>query len=462
MTPWDALDRRLAGEVLTEASPGYDLARRPQNARYEGVRPRAIARCTSEADIAATLAFTRASGLPFAIRGGGHDFAGHSSTEGILLDTGAMRELSVLDGLLVARPGARLAEVYDALAPHGRTIPAGCGPTVGLFGHTLSGGMGVLGRRHGFAMDHLREARVVLADGSVLDCDERREPDLFWALRGAGSGNFGVVTRLVFDTVPAPEATSFHLTWHRAQAGALVAAWQEWLAGAPREVAPSLMVTASANPAEEPVTHLFGALTGSAGPLDEFVRSAPAPGSDTRRTLSFRDTKRYLAESGPGKDHPGGRPYSKSEFIARPLSGDVIESLLAGLDEGRVAGESRALELLPSGGAYNDVDAGATAFPHRDALFLLMHSAVVPPGTDDTEVRKWLTRSWELARPWGTGGVYPGFRDPDLEDWPTAYYGRNLGRLRAVKDHYDRHGLFRSAQSVPPLAPREGNEGEDA
>lgn len=452
MMQWDALDQRLAGEVVTAASPGYDLARRPEMARYEDVRPRAVVRCASEADVAATLAFARESASPFAIRGGGHDFAGHSSTEGILLDTGPMRDLSVVDGRLAAGAGARLADVYDALAPHGLTIPAGCGPTVGVVGHTLSGGMGILGRRHGLALDRLRGARVVLADGAVVDCDEHRERDLFWAVRGAGCGNFGVVTRLVFEPVPAPEATSFHLTWGRAHAGTLVVAWQEWLAGAPREVAPSLMVTSSANLADEPVTHLFGTLTGSTEPLEEFVRSVPAPISDTRVTLPFRETKHYLAANGPGEDHPGGHLHSKSEFIGRPLSADAVEALLTGLDEGRVAGETRALEFLPSGGAYNDTDPAATAYPHREALFLLMHAAVVSPGADTTDARKWLTRSWEQARPWGTGGAYPGFRDPDLEDWETAYYGANLDRLRAVKSHYDPEGFFRFAQAVQVTA----------
>ncbi|WP_410633292.1 FAD-binding oxidoreductase [Amycolatopsis sp. cmx-4-83] len=446
---WNALERRLAGELLTPASAGYDEARRSEMARYDSVRPAVVVRCTTDADVAVVLAAARETGLPLAIRGGGHDFAGHSSTAGILLDTRPMATASVEGGRLVVGAGARLADAYDALAPHGRTIPAGCGPTVGLAGHALAGGMGILGRRHGFAADRLRAATVVLADGRVVACSEQREPDLFWALRGAGTGNFGVVTRLVFDPVPAPEATSFHLTWGREHAPALVLAWQEWLAGAPREVAPSLMVTASANPADEPVTHLFGTLTGGAESVTEFVRSLPAPFTDTRVTLPYRETKAYLAENGPGDDHPGAHLYSRAEFIGTPLPADVVEALLAEFDDGRKAGEGRSLELLPSGGAYNDVDPAATAFPHRDAQYLLKHAADIDADLEPADTRKWLNRSWDLTRPWGTGGAYPGFPDPDLEDAPSAYYGANLARLRAVKAHYDPDGLFRFAQSVP-------------
>ena len=458
---WSALSRRIAGEVVTAASPDYDTARLPAIPRYDRIRPQAVVRVTSEADVAATLAFAQEIGSPIAIRGGGHDFAGHSSTEGILIDTRPLRELSVVDGRLIAGAGARLAEVYDALAAHGRTIPAGCGPTVGLAGLALGGGMGILGRRHGLTLDHLRAARIVLADGTVRDCDAQHEPELFWALRGAGGGNFGVVTRLVLDSVPAPEATSFHLTWPRARAAKLIAAWQDWLATAPVEIAPSLFVTASADPDEPPLTELFGTLTGSAEPLDAFLRSVPPAATDTRVTQSYRETKHYLSEHGPGEDHPGGHLYSKSEFMARALPGDVVDALLAAIDEGRTAGRSRVLELMPWGGAYNDVAPEAAAFPHRDGLFLLKHTAVVGPHDDPEPERKWLARMCELARPYGTGGVYIGFPDPDLADGPAAYYGPNLDRLRAVKAQYDPDGLFRFAQSVP-LARPDDQKGDDA
>jgi FAD/FMN-containing dehydrogenase len=105
--------------------------------------------------------------------------------------------------------------------------------------------------------------------------------------------------------------------------------------------------------------------------------------------------------------------------------------------------------FLPWGGAYNRVDVEATAFAHRDELYLLQHLALTDPGAA-TEGRDWLTRSWSIVHPWGSGGVYPNFPDPDLRDWARAYHGSNYERLRGVKARYDPTGFFRFAQSLHP------------
>ena len=126
---------------------------------------------------------------------------------------------------------------YDALDRHGLTIAAGCGPTVGIAGLTLGGGLGILGRGSGLTCDQLRRARVVLADGRVVECDERRDEDLFWALRGAGGGTLGVVASFDFATVPARPGTGFHLIWPHSAAAAVIEAWQVWAPDAPDELA---------------------------------------------------------------------------------------------------------------------------------------------------------------------------------------------------------------------------------
>ena len=196
-----------------------DLAglRRSAPARERGVRrvrPALVLRCASETDVVRGLTFARENGLPVVPRGGGHCFAGRSSTEGLLLDLSPLAAVEVEeDGLARIGAGARLGRVYAELHRAGRTLPAGCGETVGIAGLTLGGGLGLLGRRYGLTSDRLVAARVVLADGRVVECDDAREPDLFWALRGAGGGQFGVVTSLTFATVPEPVTTRFELRW---------------------------------------------------------------------------------------------------------------------------------------------------------------------------------------------------------------------------------------------------------
>ena len=155
----EALQQTIAGEVLTPESPGYEEARKPAIARFHDVRPAAVVRCAAPEDVlAAAFEHAEAHGLPVAVRSGGHCFAGRSSTDGVLIDVSPLNGVAVADGRATIGAGALLGDVYDALDAHGVTIPAGCGPDVGIAGLTLGGGLGLLGRLHGLTADALRAA----------------------------------------------------------------------------------------------------------------------------------------------------------------------------------------------------------------------------------------------------------------------------------------------------------------
>src|SRR5829696_8221543 len=289
------LRRAIAGEVLVPGAAGYEAVRKPAIARYHDVRPRAIVRCENAGDVAETLAFARRSGLPVAPRSGGHCFAGRSSTEGIVIDVGPMSSVSVSGGVATVGAGTRLGNLYDALQEHGLTVAAGCGPAVGIAGLTLGGGLGILGRKHGLTCDQLLAAQVVLADGRVVDCDEHHDADLFWALRGAGGGQFGLVTSLVFRTLTALPATTFHLVWPYTHAAAVIGAWQDWAPDAPDELNASLRLTSEVN--------LFGAMLGGESEtvvlLEQLTAQIGAvPESATCRQLPYRAAKNSLSGSG--------------------------------------------------------------------------------------------------------------------------------------------------------------------
>jgi FAD binding domain len=352
------LQGALAGSVLVPGSPGYESARTPALARFHHLRPQAIVRCHNADDVAETLAFARRWGVRVAPRSGGHCFAGRSSTEGIVLDVTPMHAVSVSGGRATVGAGARLGDLYDALQQHEVTIPAGCGPTVGIAGLTLGGGLGILGRKYGLTCDQLVAARVVLADGRVVDCDQHHHGELFWALRGAGGGHFGVVTSLVFSVLPAPAATRFHLTWPHAHAAAVIAAWQAWAPDAPDELNANLMLTAAGGSDRPPTVHVFGAMLADQAEtvalLDQLVAwSAAEPASASHTRLPYRDLKRSLVGLG-GADEDGeperpGHVFSKSEFFRRPLPPEAITALLRNLPRGWGAGQSRALNFTPLG-----------------------------------------------------------------------------------------------------------------
>ncbi|WP_327001728.1 FAD-binding oxidoreductase [Dactylosporangium sp. NBC_01737] len=448
---WAAL-ARVAGEVLLPHSAGYEAARRPVDPRFHHVRPRAVVRCATPAAVAETIAFVRRAGLPAVLRGGGHDFAGRSTTTGVVIDTTPLHAVTVGDGVARVGAGANLAQVYAALAGSGRTIPAGCGPGVGIAGLTLGGGLGVLGRLHGLTSDRLRAAEVVLADGRVVTCDERTHAELFWALRG-GTGRFGAVTALTFATVPAPEMVSFRLTWPYHRAAAVVEAWQAWAPSGPDELAASLHLTVPADPAAPPGAAVVGTMAGppsaAAAVLGDCIaRVGVAPASDERRAASFHETKRLLAGDGP--DRAGAYTLRRSGFVAEPLPRSAIVALTGHLAGSRRPGQSRMLDLMPMGGAYNRVPADATAFVHRGERFLLQHLTTADP-RDAPTARRWLDDSHRLAAEWRSGGVYQNFPDPDLPDAAAAYFGANVHRLRQVKSAYDPDGCFGA------LDPNEGD-----
>ena len=272
--------------------------------------------------------------------------------------------------------GARLGAVYDALDAHGRTIPAGCGPTVGIAGLTLGGGLGILGRLHGLTSDSLRAAQVVLADGRVVDADE----ELLWALRGAGGARFGVVTSLVFATIPAPPTTAFELVFapaRRHRADRRLAGLGARRAGRDgREPAAQRGRRHAAGPRVRRDGRLARRRR-RRGSASWRPRRAPRP----RRPPCGRAPTARRSASSPGSARPTrrrrGHPLSRSEFFAERLPAPTIEALVRTL---RVAPAPAELDFSPWGGAYTRVAREATAFAHRDARFLLKHAIVVDAG----------------------------------------------------------------------------------
>ena len=403
---------------------------RSAGARFRHIRPAEVRSCGSPEDVAAAIASARETGRPLAVRSGGHCFAGRSSTEGVVIDVSPMDSVTVGAGRATIGAGALLGGVYDALDAHGVTIPAGCGPDVGIAGLTLGGGLGILGRMHGLLSDSLLAAEVVLADGRVVDADG----DLLWALRGAGGGRFGVVTSLEFATVPAPAMTAFETFW--SDPGALIAAWQEWAPAAPDALAASLLITAP--PLEVKV---FGAFAGPEAELRDLLGAlGGTPVSSRFHAGSAREAKTFLAGLGGAGEDDAGHAYLRSEYFAEPLSAGAVAELVEHLTAGD--GFARELDFSPWGGAYTRTPADATAFAHRTARFLLKHAAVVEPGGPVAAAREWLDRSWAITHPFGTGGVYPNFPEDGLDPWAPEYHGANRQRLLAVKRRYDPDGVF--------------------
>jgi FAD/FMN-containing dehydrogenase len=218
--------------VIRRGASGFAQAAHVYNELYDGVLPNLVARPLDAADVRTAVQWGVAHGVPLRARSGGHSYAGYSTLSGgMVLDLRNLRGISIDTRQRTATIGAgsQLIDVYSALAGRGLTIPAGSCPSVGIAGHALGGGMGLAGRQFGLTADNILSARIVTADGRLRTAEKNTNPDLYWALRGGGGGNFGVVTGFTFRVHPVPRTVAgFTVSWPWSQAADALAAWQAW------------------------------------------------------------------------------------------------------------------------------------------------------------------------------------------------------------------------------------------
>ncbi len=451
--PVAALARLLDGDVVAPGSARYGSARLLWDTRFDAVRPRAIAYCADAADVERVVRWARTHRIHVVPRSGGHSYAGYSSGNGVVVaDVSRLHAVSLAGTRATVGAGAKLIGVYAALAQHGVTIPAGSCPTVGIAGLALGGGVGYASRRFGTTADAIRRLRIVTADGELLTCDSSRHADLFWACRGGGGGNFGIVTDLTFATNPVSTVSTYRIEWPWAQAGQALAAWQSFAPHAPDALFSVLDLIATGPTAPGARAHVvsagqyFGpesALTSLLQPLT----STGAPLEVTTQTLSYLDAVVHWAGCRDAAACTEGRSTfkAKSDYVSRPLSAGAIATLVNAVAARQAQGRG-ALYLDAYGGAINRVPKAATAFVHRDALFAIQYTAQWSGNSAPSLT--WLSGLYAQMRPHASGFAYQNYIDPQLAAWRHAYYGTNLPRLLAVKRKVDPNRFFHFAQSV--------------
>lgn len=469
---WNALAHSLEGKLVRPGDADYATARQLYNTRYDDQKPDAVAYVAHEADVQECLAYARAHRTPLAVRSGGHDYAGWSSGTGrLVVDVSRLNGVAG-DGTVGA--GARLVDVYTGLAKNGRTIPGGSCPTVAVSGLTLGGGHGVTARAYGLTCDSLTSATLVTADGRRLTANDQQNADLFWALRGAGNGNFGVVTSLTFRTHEAPRGVTAYLTWPWRQAQGVIEAWQAWgpdqadeiwsaahVAGAAGGAAPTVNVAAFSIGSYDDLQNALDRLADRAG--------APASSVSLHRTgfqdamllyagcATFGQDQCHLPGRTPGRSPQGvlqRETYAaRSDFFTEALPSAGVRQLLTRAEEyTRIAaadnGGGGTVVLTALGGAINRVAPDATAFVHRTSRVLAQYIASWRPGTSGATQQAWLARTHEAMRPYASGAAYQNYPDPSLADWRTAYYGSAAPRLAELKKRYDPARLFDFPQAL--------------
>lgn len=436
-----SLRNTFSGRIITPEDPDYNQAKTV----YMGTgKPLAVVLPTSNQDIAAVINFAKQHDVPFSIRSGGHSGMGHSTnTDGIVLDMQRFNEVHILDsttGVVRVGSGSRWGAVAQKLADSNLVISAGDTASVGVGGLTLGGGIGIMVRKYGLAIDQLIGAEIVTADGETLTVNKDKNSELFWALRGGG-GNFGVVTHFDFAAHPLGQVCFGTVMYKLGDIKTLLAAWRNVTRESPREVTTTLVVMPGfgGNPPSAQMYYCY------AGPeakgneaLQPFLGIAPVI-SQNVKAMPYKDA---LQEAHP----PAGVIPSVKDGLIKTFDDQIIDILTT-----EYTGTTNKMMFVRSmGGAVNDHPANETAYAHRNHEALLVCAAFMPEGTPPKEMEAATSFFDQKIAPL-VPDAYPNFFTLYNDvDFAHMYPTETLKRLKAVKARYDPHNVFSLNYNVEP------------
>ncbi|PXA84695.1 FAD-binding oxidoreductase [Caulobacter sp. D5] len=478
---WDRLARNLSGGVLRAWDADYQAIALPNNLEFAGNLPQGVARCGSAADVAFAIGWARQNDVPLIVRGGGHSYAGYSTTTGLMLDTGGLSQASydAATGVARAGAGARNRDLYRLLRSQDRAVTHGRCPSVGAAGFLLGGGIGFNMRAHGLGCDQLVESEIVLADGSLRRLSPKaadpKDRDLFWASQGGGGGNFGVSTSFSLQTfdVKGKVVTVFDLSWSRtpdaphpkvsvAELGAkLMAVLDDAPNALGSRVSFGAVTPVQVKAGYDVPISLLGQFVGPRDALMKLLQpvfdlAKPTGGAGVEELL-YWPAQDFLHEDGFATFYQ-----ERSAFVTNRRFG--ADDLAAGLEHLRKWPGTYGycdLRFFQTGGQINVVGKADTAFVHRDSRWLMVNGLYWGEADSHNEARMkanhdWLDAFYKTMRPRAGGGAYQNFADPGLSRDPskpdyfaTSYYGDNLPRLKAIKAAVDPDRVFKFAQAIP-------------
>ena len=471
--PWSQLRTHLQGQLVLPTDPGYTVAKQLDLQQFDAVHPQAVAYCAGSADVALSLKFAQDNHLPFAVRSGGHSGGGYSTSTGLVIDVSRLNSISLNGTKVRVGTGVQGVDAINALAPHGLAIPGGYCPTVAVGGYYQGGGIGLLTRAAGIGSDRITAATVVLANGQTVTASATQNRDLYWAVRGGGGGNFGVVTSYDISTAAVAQVGLVNLVWDWTKAADMLAGYARWVVDAPRTIGGgAFLQLPEAAPGVPGIPMVFVSSTGTTAELNsEVARLISLTGAPVQQTpaavlpyqAAMMNFYRCAADNVAGCHRadttPGGlltRPVfglQRSRMFNRLPSRSVWDNAAALFETLRVPGQAHIMEVLPLGGAVKDLCRTDTAFVHRDALFTVnfltdIETAAAADQPGRAAGQQFVDDGFDIVDPQSAGETYQNFIDPELTDWRQSYYAENFPRLALTKLKYDPHGAFKFAQSI--------------
>jgi hypothetical protein len=450
-----ALPGSFRGELIRPGDPSYDDDRKVWNGSIER-SPAVIARCAGTPEVVDAVELARESGLPTAVRGGGHSFPGHSTcNDGIVIDLGRMKRITVEPEGRTARveAGVLLGELDAATQAHGLAVPAGIVTHTGVAGLTLGGGIGWLHRKYGLTIDQLVSATMVTAGGEVVRASDAENAELFWGLRGGG-GNFGVVTEFEFRLNElGPTVLAGPIFWPIEDSPDVLRFYRDWIAEAPNELM-TIVIHRKAPPLDfvPPELHgrlIVGVVCCWSGDLEE--------GEQAIRPLrEFASPVLDLCEPKPFVEHqamfdpsfPHGRWYYMRSCDVADLTDEVIDITVE--HSMRIRSPLTSFPIWQLGGAIREVGEEETAFAGRGVGHTFNITAATEGEEGFEQEREWVRGFWSALEPFHES-VYVNFLMDEGQDRVREAYGpAKYERLVALKRQYDPQNLFRLNQNISP------------
>jgi FAD/FMN-containing dehydrogenase len=438
----------LRGDLLLPGAQAYDEARRVFNGMIDK-RPAAIVRCRGTSDVIRAVSYARDRGLPVAVRGGGHNVAGHGTCDGgLLIDFSLMRSVRVDVASRTARadPGCTWVDFDAETTAHGLATTGGTVGSTGIAGLTLGGGVGFLMGSHGLTCDNLVSVDLVTADAAAVTVSDQQHPDLFWGIRGGG-GNFGVVTSFEYRLHRVGSLLAGLVLYPIEHARASLELFRAVCATAPDELtcAFAMITLPDGGPPVAAIAACYD------GPVDEGealvapLRRLGPPLDDGIMPMSYPEVQRIFAEIPFGLQN-----YWKGAFLEE-MGDDTIAATIDAF--AAVTSDHSAILIEAPHGAVGRVPHDETAFGQRQARFNASALAIwESPDQRDRHIG-WARGYADALAPHATGGYvnYLG-DDASREDVSAAYGKERYDRLVALKDAYDPTNMFRFNQNITPTA----------
>ncbi|MBE1490713.1 FAD-binding oxidoreductase [Plantactinospora soyae] len=447
----------LTGRIVRPGDPDYPSASLGWDELF--VRyPLVIVFAQETRDVVNALTWARQHNVALRVRSGRHSLEGWSNVDnGIVIDVSELKSAQIDTATLTATVGAGLnqLEAVTTLAEQELAVTTGTEGSVGLSGATLGGGFGFLTRYLGMACDNLIGAEIVVASGAdgaeAIEVDPRNHPDLLWALRGAGNGNFGIVTSLTYHVTPLRGVAYLQATWEGLDdLHGVFDTWQRSAPFADNRLGTQLEIHKSQ-------ILLFGVLAdGSEAEARELLESILSVGSPevTVQTGGWGDI--YAGFQIPTEEEPANWKFF-SQFTTEPFPTEAINLIRAYMADAP-SEDSNFFTQAFGTGAHAAEPRGGSAFPHREVLFYSepgtgWGTRGVPDSGDATTpiAQAWIAEFSQALRPY-VNGAYANVPNIGMQDWETAYWGANFDRLRRIKAKYDPQNIFQYEQSIPPAA----------